>query len=1640
MIDPVTQDTLYGNEWIDFDRTYYKIPVAEDGLVRIGAAQLPAEAAGVSGQDFRLYRMGETVPVYSTASGTLSDGDYLEFYGEKNRSELDRFLWADPENGVLNPEVSLFTDTAAYYLVWDDGSAADNYQMVDNDLNGSLPTAEAYFEHREQLTFRDGQTKKYVKSSGYDIYYSHFDNGEGFATALGSANPEMILEPQGVHPSSTEARVGIRFATNVNGHYMRMDVNDQPVVEQQEAAGYQLLEYTPLISFTENTGPLTVTLTDLDPENTNRQAIARVWVDYRRSYDFGGANFFSWTVDNGGEVYLEITGFDQTAPVLYDLTNKLRIEGTVEDGVLKLALPEGTAPRRLVLSSGAEQVATAAEPVQFVDYTSMDAQMVILSHPNLMAGSNPVQQYADYRSSRYTTAVVNILDLYEQFGYGVQRTPLAIRNFAHYIKKNWSDPRYFFIVGKAREYPNMRTAAALEDAQETYLVPTWGYPGSDVLLMADHASRAPMFSIGRLSVTTPQQVENYLDKVMGHESALNLPQTLEAREWTKQFIHIGGSGDPGEQQQIVNGFANMSNAIEYSRLLGRVTTVLNTTSDPVSSSRSALVYDRINEGTSWITFFGHSSAGAFSFDIDDPASYDNENKYPMMLSLGCFSGNIFTSGVGVGERFLNYEKKGAILYGATRGFGFVNALSTFGKDLYNYVGNEDFARPVGDAVRHAMEFRSQATDLGMATLMEQFILSGDPTVQLAVEPGADLLIDYHSANVNPDIVRLQADTFDFSFDLVNIGEQTPEADSVRLRISQQLPGGRLIEHGTFLTDVTNFRTPIEFSLPTGDRDAIGPNRMFVEVDPDNSVPEPGIGAEANNSLVSDNGAPGFDFVVTSNTIRPSYPLNYGIVGESPELVAVTSDYFAPLTNILWQIDTTKRFDSPMLRTFQTPERGGVVRWTPDIPMQEGVVYFWRVAPEATDGLSEPLWGTSSFTYLPDSGNGWSQSVAEQYAENVLNRVELDSTSGRFEFTAQIDNFRMKNKYKSSIDPPNVYRNNERVIDYFRWMLPYSVNISAFDPTGRPMLNPVGGMFGAINSQSRPYECFVFRTNTAERRAEVIDFLENQIPDGYRVIVFTALTNSNIHGLKTHQWQNDSTSTDGTTLFNVLESRGATRVRELADHALPYIFVYEKGGDVVTEIMAEDEEDAITWNDDFLYYNNEGEMTGSVVGPASAWRSLEWETDELFIPQSDSTTVVLTGIAADQTETVLAETYLTDGSIDLTAFSAATYPTMRLSLRVSDDSTFTSPQLNRWTVLYDPVPDLVFDPSQEFSFESDTLDRGKTALFRSTVSNLVPNTSMDDVLFRVRVRGANSTETILEKRVGDVEAGTDGTVEFEVPTRELTGDQQLIMELNAGREKQEATYANNFLQQRLHVRADLTNPTMEVTFDGVRIMPNDIVSAEPMIRVEVKDENQYLLLTDSALFDLRIVDPEGTETIYTEAHPDILFTPASDGANNRAVIEFTPNFTLDGTYRMSVQSRDFSDNASGSESYETTFEVVTSSTVSNVVNYPNPFTTSTRFVYTLTGSDTDMDYRIRIFSASGRIVRELGPADLGDLRIGTHQTDGSWDGTDTYGDRLAKGVYFYRFELQDRNGEAIEQRENLALDRFFEQGFGKLVIL
>ncbi len=81
------------------------------------------------------------------------------------------------------------------------------------------------------------------------------------------------------------------------------------------------------------------------------------------------------------------------------------------------------------------------------------------------------------------------------------------------------------------------------------------------------------------------------------------------------------------------------------------------------------------------------------------------------------------------------------------------------------------------------------------------------------------------------------------------------------------------------------------------------------------------------------------------------------------------------------------------------------------------------------------------------------------------------------------------------------------------------------------------------------------------------------------------------------------------------------------------------------------------------------------------------------------------------------------------------------------------------------------------------------------------------------------------------------------------------------------------------------------------------------------------------------------------------------------------------------------------------------------------------------------FKIQIITITGRVVREIHKEELGHLKIGNNITDFAWDGTDTYGDRLANGLYLYRVITKIENDD-IEHRDT-SMDSYFKKGYGKM---
>jgi len=279
----------------------------------------------------------------------------------------------------------------------------------------------------------------------------------------------------------------------------------------------------------------------------------------------------------------------------------------------------------------------------------------------------------------------------------------------------------------------------------------------------------------------------------------------------------------------------------------------------------------------------------------------------------------------------------------------------------------------------------------------------------------------------------------------------------------------------------------------------------------------------------------------------------------------------------------------------------------------------------------------------------------------------------------------------------------------------------------------------------------------------------------------------------------------------------------------------------------------------------------------------------------------------------------------------------------------------------------------------------------------------------------------------------------VSTLSFSGWNSIWVEANPNNDQPEQFRFNNIGSLDFFIGSDKINPLMDVTFDAVHILNGDIISPKPEIVIQLKDENPYLVLNDTSSFQLYLRKPSQSSAsqIYFNSTPELVFIPASLPLN-KAKLEWRPLFTEDGKYDLIVKSKDRSNNASGSVQYSISFEVINKSTITNILNYPNPFSTKTHFVFTLTGSEIPDEFRIQIMTITGKVVKDIRRDELGPIRIGRNVTEYTWDGRDEFGDQLANGIYLYRV-MTSIDGGQIERRESGA-DTYFERGFGKMYLM
>ncbi len=1674
----------FNNEWVDPAKTYYKFKTNRTGLFRIPQTTLAGLGlAATPAQQFKMWRNGKEVALYtSVSSGAIPANGYIEFWSDANDGKPDKPLYRDPKYQHTD-KLSLQTDTVVYFLTVD--PVAVNLRMADvnNDVAGNVLPVEPYFMYTSGKYFNDKINPGFAAVVGEYVFSSSYDQGEFFSTNNIGAGGSRIDSKTNLFPFAGGPSAQLKFGAvgnALNTRTIQASVNGTQV---QDTVCDYFNDILTTVSFPVsviNSGSADVQFTNSSLTSTDRMVVSFYELNYPRQFNFGGSsNFYFELPAKAAGYFLQINNFNygSAAPVLYDLTYQQRYTGDISTpGTVKFAITGAAADRQLILVSedpaNSVNVATTDfTQKNFVDFnnTANQSNYIIISNKLLFNGTggvNPVDEYKKYRNTpdggSYNARVYDIDELVDQFAFGIKKHPLSVKNFMRFARAKFAaSPQYVLLIGRGIAYNEYHNNISDPYADMLNLVPTFGSPASDNLLSSnDGASPIPITPIGRVSAVTPQEIADYLEKVKEYEHAqkYNL-NTIADRAWMKNVMQVTGASDSYLGTVLCNYMDTYKQIIADTLTGANVTIFCKNSTDPVEQLSNERIAQLFEEGLSMVTYFGHSSSTILEFNIDNPQNYNNPGKYPFFSVNGCNAGNFFTFdpqrfsyNQTLSEKFTLAKQRGGIAFLASTHFGIVNYLNIFINSMYNLMARTDYGTTFGRVNRDAGQQLIQIAGPGdyyARFHAEEMTLNGDPALKVNFQPQADYVIEDPQVIINPQFISIAEDKFNVSIKMFNIGKAV--SDSITIEIKQQYPDNsqatllRKKIPGIRYVDSLSFDVPI---VATRDK---GQNKLIITLDADNVVPEM---SELNNTLTK-------DFFIYEDEARPTFPYNYSIVNQQNiKLYASTANPFSSLKQYVLEVDTTENFNSPIKVTKNLSSVGGLLEFDPGITFQDSTVYYWRTSFVPGTG-GQYRWANASFIYLAASSAGFNQSHYYQHLESKLDRIAL-AADRKWKFGQRINNLFVRNTmYPTGGNEDTEFSvnvNGETI--FISACLGHSLLFNVLDPiTFKPWKNVDANnnnlnLYGSANAncnKGRGYN-FEFSYMSPTERKKIADFMDT-IPTGSYVIVRSFDYDYNNSFSAT--WKTDeSIYGAGNTIYHRLLQAGLTNIDSI-NAPRSWAMIYKKGDASFTPLykISDGIYDRIVVTEDCPTPDTLGFITSPNFGPAKNWKQAHWRGSSLEPNSSDNPTLEIIGVDASGTESVLYNLDKTQQDFDISGVSALQYPYIKMKMRNVDSVDLTPYQLRYWRLDYDPLPEGALIPNIYFKTKDpsksvDSLDIGEPLNFGIAFKN-ISAAAFDSLKIKMYILDKNNVpHTIALPRRKPLIAGDSIRLDYQIDTKPYPGMNTLYIDFNPDNDQPEQYHFNNFMFRNFYVRPDKTNPLLDVTFDNVHILNRDIVSAKPHIQIKLKDEAKFLLLNDTAGTTVQVRFPDANNTLrtYQFGSDTLRFTPATSGADNTATIDFYPQFLNQinpegDEYELIVKGKDISGNKAGTSEYKVTFRVISKPMISNLLNYPNPFTTSTAFVFTITGSEVPENMKIQILTVTGKIVREITKQELGPLHIGRNITDYKWDGNDQFGQRLANGVYLYRF-VTTLHGNKMDKYSGDGdnTDKFFTGGYGKMYLM
>ncbi len=240
----------------------------------------------------------------------------------------------------------------------------------------------------------------------------------------------------------------------------------------------------------------------------------------------------------------------------------------------------------------------------------------------------------------------------------------------------------------------------------------------------------------------------------------------------------------------------------------------------------------------------------------------------------------------------------------------------------------------------------------------------------------------------------------------------------------------------------------------------------------------------------------------------------------------------------------------------------------------------------------------------------------------------------------------------------------------------------------------------------------------------------------------------------------------------------------------------------------------------------------------------------------------------------------------------------------------------------------------------------------------------------------------------------------------------------------STDANGFYNQLViggasgNVVTDNEGPTVNLYMNDKNFVSGSVTNETPLFYADLVDSSGINTLGTSFGHDITaVLNKAGGKPVILNDYYEAALNSYQSGR-----VKYPFEKLKEGDYQLTFKVWDIQNNSSNA-SLEFVVAESAELALKNVLNYPNPFSTKTKFFFEHNQACTPLKVSLQIYTISGKQVKTIQQ----NVQCEGFKTEGiDWDGKDEFGDKLARGVYVYRLSITTPDNKKAEKIEKLVI--------------